>query len=459
MERRVARARQIGLLVAGAMLLGLLAFVLQWAVERHLASAQLLVEARAALVDAPPEASLRAALTTALAAAEEDSRRLLRVIAIGLPSTLCALVLGWLLLRREVASRKAAEAAHAAAGTRLQASVEQLTQVSYDMQRLSAYAGLLQTCETTEEALDVTRVCFAALLPGCAGLVYLVRGPSGHALLATQWGHSRLQSAPRIEPAQCWGWRRAQPYATDSANAALRCSHVRGDDARTATLCLPLIAHGNPFGLLYLDGPEPLRGERLAASAAEQLSLALANLHLRESLREQSVRDALTGLYNRRHLEHVLEFEAARSRERGGTLALLMLDVDHFKSFNDRHGHAAGDALLSALGRVLAECFRQDGIACRYGGEEFSVVLPDTDLATALARAEGVRAAIAGLVVHHDGARLPRVTASIGLATLPGSVELLDELQEAADRALYQAKSRGRDRVVVSGAPAGSGTD
>jgi len=389
-------------------------------------------------------------LAKAMAAAERSAFWLLLCAALGAPVSLLALGLGYLSLRREVRSRLQAERASESGRIQLQSSVEQLTQMSSDMQRLSAYAGLLQTCDSTEEVLDVTRVCFAALLPDYSGSVYLMGKDRSQAVLATEWGLTRLVNADQILPEQCWAWRRAQPYLTDSHNAELRCTHISGDAAATASACLPLNAHGETFGLLYIDGPEPLRHERLAATAAEQLSLALANLNLRESLREQSVRDALTGLYNRRYLEQSLASEYARCRRIGQPLAVLMVDIDHFKRFNDTHGHAAGDALLAAVGRLLGDHCRDSAIACRYGGEEITVILPATGPQPALARAEALRAAIADLAVEDAGTPLPRVTTSIGVATIPGNVERVDGLLEAADRALYLAKSGGRNRVVAA---------
>lgn len=393
-----------------------------------------------------------ARLLAAMTATDRSSFWLLLCAALGAPVALSALGLGYLALRREVKSRRAAEHDNEAARTRLQASVEQLMQMSADMQRLSAYASLLQTCDSTEEVLDVTRVCFAALLPGYSGTVYLTSGDRMQAVAASEWGLTRLVSADHIQPAQCWAWRRAQPYLTDSENADLRCTHLTGSAAATATACVPLNAHGVTFGLLYLDGPEPLHNERLATTAAEQLSLALANLSLRESLREQSIKDALTGLFNRRHLEKALAAEYARCQRNGRPLALLMVDIDHFKSFNDTQGHAAGDLMLSAVGRLLGACAGDGAIACRYGGEEFTLILPEMDIDAALAQAESVRVAIAGLCVDVDGNVLPRVTASIGVAVVPDHAGSAEDLIESADQALYAAKSGGRNRVVIAAA-------
>ncbi len=397
---------------------------------------------------------LTGAVNGRLALAEEasaqSSRWLLLSAALGAPLALLALGLGYGALRREVQTRQSVEIDNQQARARMQASVEQLTQMSHDMQRLSAYASLLQTCDSTEEALDVTCVCFAALLPDYSGIVYLISGDRTQAVAAAYWGAAHLVSTERIQPNQCWGWRRAQPYLTDSHNAELRCSHLSGEARHIATACMPLNAHGLAFGLLYLDGPEPLRNERLAATAAEQLSLALANLTLRDSLRDQSIKDPLTGLYNRRHLERALEVEYARCRRIGRPLAVLMLDIDHFKDFNDQHGHSAGDTALSVIGELLGASFRAGDVVCRYGGEEFTVILPETDGGVAAALAENVRQAIAALDIVDGGNSLPRVTASIGGAIIPGSVENFDELIESADRALYLAKSYGRNQVVIA---------
>lgn len=376
------------------------------------------------------------------------------LVAASLAISFGLLVLAWTytLLRREAHSRRAAERANASSHRELQRSVEQLTAVSRDMQRLSAYASLLQTCDSVDEALDVTRVSLAALLPDTAGTVYLLGDDQRTAKPATNWGAHRLASARELSLQQCWGMRRTQPYLTDSRNSDVRCGHIasHGDAPGTATLCLPLNAHGTALGLLYLSSPEPMAGEAVAATAAEQLSLALANLKLRESLREQSVRDALTGLYNRRYLERTLSLEFAQSRGNNLPLAVLMMDIDHFKRFNDHHGHGGGDVLLAAIGQLLRKSNRSGDTACRYGGEEFTLVLPQTELAGAQTRAEAIRAAVAQLRVHHDGAPLQAVSVSIGVSAYPQCAGDIESLLASADQALYQAKAAGRDCVVCA---------
>jgi diguanylate cyclase (GGDEF)-like protein len=183
-------------------------------------------------------------------------------------------------------------------------------------------------------------------------------------------------------------------------------------------------------------------------TVGDQLALAIANLRLQQSLREQSIRDPLTGLFNRRYLEASLPRELARAERRKSRVALLMLDLDHFKRYNDDHGHDAGDALLAQFGATLGNLCRSEDIACRYGGGEFTVVLVDIDAESALLRAETIRNATTRIEPRHRGQRLPAPSVSIGVAMSSDGI-LPEELRRAADQALYRAKREGRDRVVM----------
>ncbi len=195
----------------------------------------------------------------------------------------------------------------------------------------------------------------------------------------------------------------------------------------------------------------PMNGrQQLAIALSEQIALALSNIRLRENLRQQTIRDALTGLYNRRFLEESLNREMARCKRNGAIFSVLMMDVDHFKRFNDTHGHDAGDSVLRTVGRVLQESSREGDIACRFGGEEFVIVLPDTDREGAATRAGRILAAVRDLHVTHNGKALGSITASIGLAMHPQNGETVKALIQSADKALYAAKGAGRDRIVVA---------
>jgi diguanylate cyclase (GGDEF)-like protein len=168
-----------------------------------------------------------------------------------------------------------------------------------------------------------------------------------------------------------------------------------------------------------------------------------------EALRELSVRDPLTGLFNRRYLEETLNRELWRAARNQRPVGIIMLDLDHFKRFNDTYGHGGGDALLREVGGFLGKHVRGSDIACRYGGEEFTIILPDATLEITRQRAEELRQGAQQLALQLDGAESDPVTFSLGVAGFPTHGNTGSEVLAAADAALYQAKAAGRDRVVV----------
>lgn len=182
---------------------------------------------------------------------------------------------------------------------------------------------------------------------------------------------------------------------------------------------------------------------------AENIALALANFRLQQSLREQSIRDPLTHLFNRRYLEESLNLELARANRSEAPLGLMMIDVDHFKRFNDTFGHDAGDAVLRAVGQALPGQVRAGDVVCRYGGEEFTVILPGADLDLTLKRAEEIRQAVMALAVRHQKQSLAQVTVSIGVAARALHGDTAESLLASADAALYRAKANGRNRVEI----------
>jgi len=175
--------------------------------------------------------------------------------------------------------------------------------------------------------------------------------------------------------------------------------------------------------------------------------------HMQEALREQAIRDALTGLFNRGYLDETLSRELHRCQRNGQPLALAMLDLDHFKRFNDAHGHRAGDNVLRAVGELLNRSLRGGDIACRYGGEELTVVMPGSSLTTAGVRLEKLRQAVMALRIPCEEGELPAITVSIGVAAAEAaeSVEInAAVLLNQADAALYQAKAQGRNCIVTN---------
>ncbi|NER33561.1 MAG: PAS domain S-box protein [Oscillatoria sp. SIO1A7] len=220
------------------------------------------------------------------------------------------------------------------------------------------------------------------------------------------------------------------------------------------SLCVPMMAQGETLGLLYLCTEEAGQlsesKQRLAIAVAEHIALALANLKLRETLRNQSIRDPLTGLFNRRYLEESLQRELHRAKRNHQSVGIIMIDIDYFKRFNDTFGHKAGDVVLRELGALLQKSIRASDIACRYGGEELTLILPESNLADTQKRASQIRAAVKELQVQYRGELLGAISISLGVACFPEHGLTGEAAIQAADAALYRAKSEGRDRVVVA---------
>lgn len=304
------------------------------------------------------------------------------------------------------------------------------------IEALARYSGLLQNCRNAEEALEITARTIAPLVPGVSGAVYLLRASRDRAEQVAAWGTLADGERGSIAPEECWALRRDRTHLVEDASVGMVCQHAGVNlPPHASTVCIPLSAQGTQLGMLALrgDNAQELASLTVAEAAAEQLSLALHNLRLRETLRQQSIRDPLTGLFNRRYLEEALNHELSRCTRRVQPLSVLMLDVDHFKQFNDLHGHSGGDRVLAAIGELLLAQTRGEDICCRYGGEELTIILPEVDLATASAMAEKLRAGIDGLQVMADGVSLPKITASFGVATFPGHAGNAARLLRKAD--------------------------
>lgn len=376
------------------------------------------------------------------------------ILGLGIGLALFGLVAQRLLV--EVRERRRAEARTAGANLELTRSLEELALREEHTRQLSRYAGMLQSCRSITEAVDVSRQALHRLLPDCGSALYLIRASQDLAECIGSWGGHAVSSTPLFPPQDCWALRRGQPFEADDVVHGVHCTHLAaaGAAANAWAICIPLVAHGEMLGLANFScGYSPTTTQRaLMIAAVEQLSLALSNLRLQDSLRTQSIRDPLTGLFNRRYLEESLTRELARCDRVDKPLTVLMVDLDHFKRFNDTHGHDGGDALLTHAGRELQAQCRAEDIACRYGGEEFTLILPEVDAARAALRAEQIRAAMERLVVQHRREQLGSVTASIGVATFPHSSRDAGELLRRADAALYKAKQQGRNRVVFDAA-------
>jgi diguanylate cyclase (GGDEF)-like protein len=250
----------------------------------------------------------------------------------------------------------------------------------------------------------------------------------------------------------CWALRRGRAHGRTEIEGGFLCRHVSDEEAY---LCIPMAAHGSALGLLHValaSGDSGSWDERqaLAGRVAEHLALALAKLGLQETLQHLSVRDALTGLFNRRYLDETLARDLHRAKRQGTRVGVMMIDIDHFKRVNDTLGHDAGDMLLKELGALLQRQIRSGDLACRYGGEEFTIVLQDVSQEVALRRAEQICESARQMSVRHGDNVLGGVTVSIGVALSPVDGTTREAVVKAADVALYRAKHEGRDRVCAA---------
>lgn len=317
---------------------------------------------------------------------------------------------------------------------------------------LTELSGVLQSCQSRDEIFVAVETYAGYLFTEEAGALYFLNDIRNEVQRGAAWG--ALQSNAVSFPIDdCWALRRGTAFPTSDASRGLVCNHaVSRSSTGTKFVCQPLTAQNNLLGLLYREHKAvPVEGaDQLATMLAEQVSLAMANLELRELLRQQAVRDPLTDLYNRRYLEEALAQEIARGCCDGKPLALAMLDVDHFKSINDKHGHEAGDAVLRGLGRILRETTGAPDIIGRFGGEEFLMLMPGVTVEVATERAQQVQDAVRRIRVELPSGVLDGITLSIGVAVMPDHDANGDGLLAAADAALYDAKRGGRNRVVVS---------
>jgi len=201
----------------------------------------------------------------------------------------------------------------------------------------------------------------------------------------------------------------------------------------------------------YEFGNESLRDshQRLTISAASQIALSLASLQLSDTLREQSIRDPLTPLFNRRFLEESFERELQLARHKKQSIAVLFLDLDHFKRFNDTFGHDAGGLVLQSLADLFRNFFRATDICCRYGGEEFAIILPESTSQDAAIRADALRSEVKSLRLQYKKQSLGQLTLSVGVAAFPEHGSTSEELLKIADECLYESKARGRDVVTL----------
>lgn len=350
----------------------------------------------------------------------------------------------------DVTARKQAE-------QQLQQKMQHLEQRNRQMLLLKHMADRFLVCANHQEVYQVIRSTCRRLFDGQSGALYLPEIGGSRLKQVVSWGDSLPKSA-LINWEDCLALQNRHSHMATSRSIN-RCRH-NSWIVDTNALCVPLIAQGETLGLLTLysssicNEDEWKIRQQLAETVARQVTMALSNLAMRSRLQRQALQDGLTGLYNRRYLDETLPRELRRAARRRQPLGLIMLDIDYFKAYNDTYGHDVGDLLLQAVGAFLQSSVRAEDIACRYGGEEFLLMLPGASQEEAQRRAEDIRQGIANLRVQSGNQSLGAVTVSLGVASFPRHGSSADELVHRADLALYRAKARGRNQVHLAEAVA-----
>ena len=358
------------------------------------------------------------------------------MVGLALLSALLLLGLGTgLALGRELEKRARADQA-------LMEERDELTEHTRELAMVSAGSRMLQAASDENQANDVVDQVLRDLAPDSLGYFAAVSPSNDLVEISTAWGFDIIP-AP-LMPSDCLALQMGRTFHRSGSPVRVECRHPVPDSGDY--VCIPVLSAAGSIGVLHVATPGTINRRRcdVLEVFAAHIGLELANLRMREVLRSQTVRDPLTGVFNRRYFDETLSRELLAAERHGSTLAVLMIDVDHFKRLNDSQGHAAGDDALRIFARIMRSTFRESDVLCRYGGEEFAVILPDIDLERAFDRAERLRRHVKETEMVSGDTALGNITISIGVA-VSSEFSDPDAIVRAADAALYQAKQTGRN--------------
>lgn len=317
---------------------------------------------------------------------------------------------------------------------------------------LEQLIDLLQSCFSVEEARTVIEPLVQQLFAHEAGGIYVMSSSKNWLEAIATWGPLPLTSDPIFTPNDCLALQRGRAHLVDDTHHCLLCQHIRTNALPVETFCVPMIVHGECLGVMSISSLH--RGRiteirHLAEKVAKYTGLALANLKLRETIKDQSFRDPLTKLYHRRYLEESLEREISKAERYSKSVGVILLEVDHLESFNDRFGPGIKDFLLREIGLFLPSQIRTSDIACRYGSEQFLLLLPEASLAVTQHRAQQLRQTIQQMTLEYRNQPLS-MTISSGVASFSEHGRSGKDVIRAAKAALNCAKELGGDRVVTA---------
>ncbi len=307
---------------------------------------------------------------------------------------------------------------------------------------------LLNASKSFEESGQIIINIMPRLLPSLSGKLYLL-DESDHLVEIVSWGQQLSGNVSVLVNQKAN--KANSSDVTNSVSSYISESEMYQDSSHL--ICVDLIDEQELFGVIHFLGKRPTVRDKnvrnIVMQLSEQISLGLTNLRVKNQLRHQAIRDPLTNLYNRRFMLEGFEQALHRAERHNYPLAVLMIDLDNFKNFNDTYGHKIGDLVLTEVAELYRTNLRLEDIACRFGGEEFCIICPDTGLKDAYALAEKLRVGVSELVLTDDQLRLSNVTISTGIAVYPNHASTSQQLLIEADKALYSAKKRGRNTTVV----------
>ncbi len=327
---------------------------------------------------------------------------------------------------------------------------EALEQKSRLIELLSEIGELLPACTKYDEIYEVFSNYALKLFPHYQGQLYVYSENKVDLECVSSWGDKKNKIDINFTPQDCWALLQNQLYIVKPGSNTPRCNHI---ETKGGYACIPITVGGEILGLISLSfGSLSASNDEITTLArlASDIGLTLSNVRLRETLQELSIRDYLTGLYNRRYMEEMLLQEIAKSKRNGSGFGIIMFDIDHYKEFNDRYGHEAGDLVLSTLGQFLKDYFRESDIVCRFGGEEFVIILRDAHESEVLERAETLREVVKKLPIKFGNQTLKEMNISLGVSIFPQHGKTARALIDSADEALYRAKNEGRDRLCLA---------
>ncbi len=361
---------------------------------------------------------------------------------------------------RDISERKWAEESLSKSNRQLKSMVTRLKRREEELTAIGKMAEFFQVCTTESEILKVVSENMESLFPVDSGTFYMLNEENNSLSSAYSWGHTS-DSKDSFTFEECWALKKGQPHKMLTDKSKLACEHIWNENAKDLNyLCIPVATSQKQLGMLYMQftivetdfsyDNNHNRIEQLldlGRTVAEHIALAISNVRMQEALQEMAIQDHLTGLYNRRYMQDNLEHEIHRASRNKTPIGLILLDIDHFKSINDRYGHGVGDRVLTTLSILLKTHVRKGDICCRYGGEEFLIILPNSSYKDTFTLAEKLRLQVKELDISYDGHTVGDLTISAGVASYPEQANNYEGLIKAADNAMYRAKDKGRDHV------------